>query len=813
MVGREGSSGGSASIDVLLASTKDLLPRRIPFVRSTRPEDDAMELKMRFGAAQSSSRPSKPASSPGEDPDNSLQPPPCYLFPPDRIGKLLHWQRQTKIGCGLENMGNSCFANAVLQSLTYTPPLANYLLSGEHSKSCRKAPEQFCAMCLLEKHVGRALSQNGGAFQPYAIVRRMREIASHFRIGRQEDAHEFARYLIESMQKDCLRGLGKVEPRVSETTVIQQIFGGYLRSQVKCSQCQYGSNKFDPFLDLSLELRGANSVEQALSNFTAAEVLDGENKYRCSKCKKLVRATKRLTIHHSPNVLTIQLKRFDFGRHSGKINKPVAFGPTLDLGPFVSCREREGHQYALYAAVVHAGHSMHSGHYYAYVKSPSDFWHCMDDSSVRPASEAAVLREPAYVLFYRRRAPAPLPEMREAGLLERLGDYALALLRRVRHVGESAVLKERPYILFYVRTRPTPPLGQSGAKAASPHPAKGGASPRHAAEAQPPPAATVGPAGKVTRKRMAEEPAPAQERARAGAGDTEAGREATKRRKPALEVDTGTAAEYGRHLTGAMSPSPTPASPGWMRLRSGLRVLPLARRMHAVRRASTPGPTPRSEEAESPPVEPKEPAGRRLQRARVPVPAEDEEEYAARPAESKPSSSRSAAAPRERFIPPVERASAFDFSGPLGKSVGQWDGDGSPGVLSERERQRVLTFSSGMQGPRQQRDEWDEAYDTGRTKKVKRKHEGEEASSRNSNPFQSLHDAAEGTEETVEAVAEAVAGVENAAEGAAESAGAGAVAEAAAEVAAEVEAEGDFPAGAVVVADRSHEGRSQLVVY
>eukprot|EP00741_Cyanophora_paradoxa_P003867 tig00000734_g3761.t1 len=305
-------------------------------------------------------------------------------------------------------------------------------------------------------------------------------------------------------------------------------------SQVKCSQCQYGSNKFDPFLDLSLELRGANSVEQALSNFTAAEVLDGENKYRCSKCKKLVRATKRLTIHHSPN--------------------PVAFGPTLDLGPFVSCREREGHQYALYAAVVHAGHSMHSGHYYAYVKSPSDFWHCMDDSSVRPASEAAVLREPAYV----------------------------------RHVGESAVLKERPYILFYVRTRPTPPLGQSGAKAASPHPAKGGASPRHAAEAQPPPAATVGPAGKVTRKRMAEEPAPAQERARAGAGDTEAGREATKRRKPALEVDTGTAAEYGRHLTGAMSPSPTPASPGWMR--SAAACVSCARaRMHAVRRASTPG--------------------------------------------------------------------------------------------------------------------------------------------------------------------------------------------------------------------------------
>lgn len=52
----------------------------------------------------------------------------------------------------------------------------------------------------------------------------------------------------------------------------------------------YESNKVDPFLDLSLEVTRAPSVRRALQHFTAPEVLDGANKYRCPKNGKLVRA-------------------------------------------------------------------------------------------------------------------------------------------------------------------------------------------------------------------------------------------------------------------------------------------------------------------------------------------------------------------------------------------------------------------------------------------------------------------------------------------------------------------------------------------
>lgn len=57
--------------------------------------------------------------------------------------------------------------------------------------------------------------------------------AKHFRNGHQEDAHEFLRYFIDSLQKISLIGHqpSKLDMYSKHTTVIHQIFGGYHRSQ------------------------------------------------------------------------------------------------------------------------------------------------------------------------------------------------------------------------------------------------------------------------------------------------------------------------------------------------------------------------------------------------------------------------------------------------------------------------------------------------------------------------------------------------------------------------------------------------------
>ena len=86
--------------------------------------------------------------------------------------------------------------------------------------------------------------------------------------------------------------------RVGETSFVHHIFGGYLRSQLRCPACGYKSNTYDPFLDLSLGLpRGEASVTKAMRRFTAVERLGAGEEWRCPACKRQVRATKVLRLH------------------------------------------------------------------------------------------------------------------------------------------------------------------------------------------------------------------------------------------------------------------------------------------------------------------------------------------------------------------------------------------------------------------------------------------------------------------------------------------------------------------------------------
>ncbi|KAJ1665563.1 hypothetical protein IW140_004052 [Coemansia sp. RSA 1813] len=324
------------------------------------------------------------------------------LFPGDRLSS--GWRSVRPIGPGLSNLGNTCFLNSVLQCLTYTPPLAEYLLTREHSSSCRAGDN--CILCRFENHVARALSKReNSTIAPKSIVGRLKMIAKHMRVGRQEDAHEFLRFLIESIQRSLMHGIDpKIDQRIQETTLMHRVFGGYLQSQVHCTHCGYDSNTFEPALDINLDIQAGSHIAKALRSFVRPETLTRDNRYKCEKCGKLVEAIKQTTVYRLPRILTLQLKRFSaFG---GKINRYVEFPLTLDMRSYVSksSLEREPCMYSLYAVLVHSGGTARSGHYFCFVKSPAGVWYELNDSMVHQVSERTVLKQSAYLLFYERSA-------------------------------------------------------------------------------------------------------------------------------------------------------------------------------------------------------------------------------------------------------------------------------------------------------------------------------------------------------------------------------------------------------------------------
>ncbi|NXT21865.1 UBP42 hydrolase, partial [Syrrhaptes paradoxus] len=293
--------------------------------------------------------------------------------------------------------------NSTVQCLTYTPPLANYLLSKEHGRTCHQGG--FCMMCVMQNHMIQAFANSGNAIKPLSFIRDLKKIAQHIRFGSQEDAHEFLRYTIDAMQKACLNGCTKLDRQTQATTLVHQIFGGYLRSRVKCSVCKNVSDTYDPYLDLALEIRQAANIVRALELFVKSDLLGGENAYMCARCKKKVPATKRFTIHRASNVLTLSLKRFaNFG--GGKITKDVGYPEFLNIRPYMSQNTGDPIMYSLYAVLVHSGYSCNAGHYYCYVKASNGQWYQMNDDLVRSSNIKVVLNQQAYVLFYLR-IPSP----------------------------------------------------------------------------------------------------------------------------------------------------------------------------------------------------------------------------------------------------------------------------------------------------------------------------------------------------------------------------------------------------------------------
>lgn len=96
------------------------------------------------------------------------------------------------------------------------------------------------------------------ALSPRSMVQNIRRVGKQFRPNRQEDAHEYLRQLLDCMNEEILKAnhVKISDGKIAETTLISQVFGGYLQNELKCPLCRFSSKTFNHFQDLSLEISG-----------------------------------------------------------------------------------------------------------------------------------------------------------------------------------------------------------------------------------------------------------------------------------------------------------------------------------------------------------------------------------------------------------------------------------------------------------------------------------------------------------------------------------------------------------------------------
>ncbi|XP_046868131.1 ubiquitin carboxyl-terminal hydrolase 36 isoform X1 [Drosophila willistoni] len=357
---------------------------------------------------------------------NELPKPKRVLYQRENI--RIGWkqsERKWQIGAGMINVGNTCYLNSTLQALFHIPALANWLNSEQsHLENCNIGGESgggggggggnnggFCIICAMAKTL-QSTQSNASAIRPYHIYSKLKQICKHMVIGRQEDAHEFLRFLVEAMEKAYLmryRNYKELDQLVKETTPLNQIFGGYLRSEVRCLSCNHVSITFQHFQDLLLDIRKSDTLDEAFDGYFSRERLEDMG-YKCEGCKKKVSATKQFSLQRAPITLCIQLKRFSM--IGNKLTKQISFKPRIDLSRFAARSPTAQGQlpltYRLVSLVTHLGVSQHCGHYTAIGLTESGSYYNFDDSYVRPIAMQSVCSTNSYIMFYELDLNQPL---------------------------------------------------------------------------------------------------------------------------------------------------------------------------------------------------------------------------------------------------------------------------------------------------------------------------------------------------------------------------------------------------------------------
>ena len=362
---------------------------------------------------------------------------------------------------GLNNLGFTCYLNAILQCLNQTEPLSNYFLSEEGASKAQNnnlkinfpSSIQISPAYLdVVKNLWDT-TKNNKSYSPILFYEKLNEINNSFILNKPNDSKDLLKFLFKQFHKE-LNTKGAIinnddnnnkedsfeqYDRVkvfnkfllyftnNNCSIISNNFYGITEINKECFNCkQFFMNQYIILKPIIYEFKIYNmlifpldeikkekikiiknnekineiSIYDCFEYYQKSKKLD--KKIFCKRCNQLTEFTSSSKLFNAPIILIIILNR----AKNNSYNLKIEFKEEINLTPFIQFKENKV-IYELYGVVTHLGKNGDKGHFISSCKNLIDNnWYKYNDSNILKINniqkEVLDFGKP-YILFFQKK--------------------------------------------------------------------------------------------------------------------------------------------------------------------------------------------------------------------------------------------------------------------------------------------------------------------------------------------------------------------------------------------------------------------------